>query len=250
MKLIDNISFKTKCYLGGLTAAGLLSPFIFYFSIFGPLSDYSLAHNDQAWANFGSFIGGTIGPILSLFAFLGVLLTIFIQKQQFDLAKEQFEITKKTLNEDLELTKSQYEQAKAQQLLSDLLGIISNTCNDIYFLFHDEDKSPANFQSLFKLSLFMGCMDKNSDEYKKIKSDSSFEIKLMRQRISFLCHTFNLYKNKNGDDTIITMYRDYIGVEVIKFLSANEIGDDEFMKYFPVHTINEMVSRLQKKDNT
>ncbi|UUI59229.1 hypothetical protein [Aeromonas salmonicida] len=249
MKLIDNMSLKMKCYLGGLTASGLLAPFIFYFSIFGPKSDYSLARNDQAWANFGSFIGGTIGPILSLFAFLGVLLTIFIQKRQFDLAKEQFEITKKTLNEDLEITKAQYEHVKTQQLLSDLLGIISNTCNDIYFLFHDKDKAPVNFQSLFKLSILMESMDKNSDKYRKIQNSSLFEIKLMRQRISFLCHTFNLYKNKNGNKEIIAMYRDYIGVEVIMFLSANDITDDEFMDYFPVHTINEMVSKLPEKDN-
>ncbi|CAB5699023.1 Uncharacterised protein [Aeromonas hydrophila] len=92
MKLIDNMSFKTKCFLGGLAAAGLLTPFIFYFSIFGPLSEYSLARNDQAWANFGTFIGGTVGPILSTLACIAVFLTYRSQKEQITLLKEQARI--------------------------------------------------------------------------------------------------------------------------------------------------------------
>lgn len=89
MKLIDNMSLKMKCYLGWLTAAVLLAPFIFYFSIFGPLSNYSLARNDQAWANFGGFIGGTIGPLLSACAFYGVWATYKVQREQLIIAKNQ-----------------------------------------------------------------------------------------------------------------------------------------------------------------
>lgn len=239
--------FRLICLLivTALLIAVLLALPYFYFREFGFLSKYSW-NNDQSWANFGSFIGGTIGPILSLLAFLGVLLTLFVQKKQFDLTKEQFEITKKTLNEDLELTKAQYKHEKEQQLLGDLLGIISNTCNDIYSMFHDENKGPQNFKSLFKLSVYMNSLDKKSDEYREANALSLFEIKLMKQRISFLCHTFNLYKEKNGDYTIIRMYRDHIGVEVVMFFSATGISDDEFMEYFPVHTINKMMSTLQK----
>ncbi|MEI4930732.1 hypothetical protein [Aeromonas caviae] len=243
-------TFRLICSLvvAALLMAVLLALPYLYFREFGFLSKYSW-HNDQSWANFGSFIGGTIGPFLSLLAFLGVLLTLFVQKKQFDLTKEQFEITKKTLSEDLELTKAQYKHEKERQLLSDLLGIISNTCNDIYSMFHDENKAPQNFKSLFTLSLYMKSLSKESDEYKKAITLSSFEIKLMKQRISFLCHVFNLYKEKNGDYTIIRMYRDHIGVEVIMFFSATGINDDEFMEYFPVHTINEMMNALQKSDS-
>ncbi|MDI3429798.1 MULTISPECIES: hypothetical protein [Aeromonas] len=89
MKLIDNMPLKMKCYLTWLTAVGLLAPFIFYFYIFGPQSNYSLARNDQAWANFGSFIGGTIGPLLSACAFYGVWATYKVQREQLTIAKNQ-----------------------------------------------------------------------------------------------------------------------------------------------------------------
>ncbi|WP_421326411.1 hypothetical protein [Aeromonas veronii] len=92
MKLIDNMSFKMKCFLGGLAIAGLLLPFIFYFSIFGPLSAYSLARNDQIWANFGTFIGGTVGPILSTLACIAVFLTYRSQNEQITLLKKQAKI--------------------------------------------------------------------------------------------------------------------------------------------------------------
>lgn len=58
------------------------APLLAYIFTFAPLSDYSLAKNDQAWANFGNFIGGTIGPIFSGLAFIGVWLNYNFIKNQ------------------------------------------------------------------------------------------------------------------------------------------------------------------------
>ncbi|MGL6454473.1 hypothetical protein [Aeromonas caviae] len=67
------------------------TPLYFYFLEFGPLSKYSW-QNNQSWANFGSFIGGTIGPILSGIACIAVYLTYKAQQQQISLFKLQTKI--------------------------------------------------------------------------------------------------------------------------------------------------------------
>ncbi len=60
-----------------------------YFSIFGPQSGYTLAASDAAWSNFGSYVGGVLGPIFSFLAFVGVLLTVYLQAMQLDSVRSQ-----------------------------------------------------------------------------------------------------------------------------------------------------------------
>ena len=41
-----------------------------------------ISENSQDWANFGSYVGGTLSPIIATLALFGLGLTIFQQKQQ------------------------------------------------------------------------------------------------------------------------------------------------------------------------
>ena len=50
--------------------------------------DYDVSSNSGKWADFGSFIGGTISPILAFVSFVAVLFTIKQQKDKNDLEKE------------------------------------------------------------------------------------------------------------------------------------------------------------------
>ena len=60
-----------------------------YFSVFGPQSGYNLAKRDSAWSNFGSYVGGVLGPLFSFLAFGGVLLTVWLQAKQLDILHTQ-----------------------------------------------------------------------------------------------------------------------------------------------------------------
>ncbi|MBL0467498.1 hypothetical protein ACK39F_19290 [Aeromonas veronii] len=63
------------------------APLLLYIYIFAPISHYSLSTSDQAWSNFGSFIGGTIGTIFSFLTFLGAAFAVYYQKKQLDVQK-------------------------------------------------------------------------------------------------------------------------------------------------------------------
>lgn len=63
-----------------------------YFYNFAPKNNFQLSPGDGAWANFGSYIGGVLGPLFSFLAFAGVLLTVWLQAIQLDRAKSQANI--------------------------------------------------------------------------------------------------------------------------------------------------------------
>lgn len=60
-----------------------------YFSVFGPKSGYALSSSDSVWSNFGSYVGGVLGPIFSFLAFGGVLLTVWLQAKQLEASHAQ-----------------------------------------------------------------------------------------------------------------------------------------------------------------
>ena len=60
-----------------------------YFLVFAPASRYSLSRTDGAWSNFGSYVGGVLGPTFALLAFLAVLLTVWLQAKQLESSRRQ-----------------------------------------------------------------------------------------------------------------------------------------------------------------
>lgn len=60
-----------------------------YIYVFGYQSNFTLSTTDNNWANFGSYIGGVLGPIFSFLAFSGVILTVWLQAKQLDVSRNQ-----------------------------------------------------------------------------------------------------------------------------------------------------------------
>jgi hypothetical protein len=68
-----------------LVLVAVLAPMLVvgaYAWIFGPDSNYSLSHHGEDWARFGEYVGGSLGALYGLMAFVGVLLTIRQQQAQ------------------------------------------------------------------------------------------------------------------------------------------------------------------------
>ena len=53
-----------------------------YFYKFAPGNWFQLSDDADDWAAYGSFIGGLLGPVFSLFAFIGLLATVALQFRQ------------------------------------------------------------------------------------------------------------------------------------------------------------------------
>ncbi len=104
---------------GGLVVAVYL---IYFLHFAGDVSNKT-----EVWAQFGDFVGGTAGPILSFFALIALLLTIVLQNKQLTLSSRELELSRAELAETRkELSRSaeaqeqslryQIRQAKAQEI--------------------------------------------------------------------------------------------------------------------------------------
>ncbi|WP_429112351.1 hypothetical protein [Aeromonas rivipollensis] len=86
-------SEKTKMAYGELFillagASLLIISVVSYLWVFIPASNHTLSNNHEAWASFGSFFGGTIGPIISGLAFFYVWKTFSLQSEQLKEMKQ------------------------------------------------------------------------------------------------------------------------------------------------------------------
>lgn len=71
--------------LSGLVAFGIaLVPPLMYAGYNG----WSIVSKQEAWNNFGTFVGGVVGPVLSTFAFFGLLVTVYLTQKQVVMARE------------------------------------------------------------------------------------------------------------------------------------------------------------------
>jgi len=85
--------------------------------IFGLESDKHFAAAQEAWSQFGEFVGGTLGPLLSGLAFIAVLFTLLLQQEAMLAAKRDSANTIKTLSEQTWLS---LEAARLQALTAAL----------------------------------------------------------------------------------------------------------------------------------
>lgn len=97
-----------------LTVSVICAGFLFlYFYQFGG----RLSASTQVWGEFGEYVGGVIGPLLSFAAFLALLLTIRLQIQQINSSESQFYKTSKALDEQSDFLARQQFDSNFFQLL-------------------------------------------------------------------------------------------------------------------------------------
>lgn len=168
-------------------------PLHFYYSEFGFLSKYSF-QNNQAWGNFGSFIGGTIGPMLSFFTVIGVLHTYNIQQKQ------------------LYITDSQKKLGELQPLLnSTTLRIDSILDKDVYEIINNIIPCKKNKEvwSIYLCLMYFGGARNGKAPPQKIdaiKSELKVELAILCQEaenLSYLIEKIGLVTN---DETTREFY--------------------------------------------
>jgi hypothetical protein len=87
---LERFDLLKKWYLWAAITLLTFSPLVVYFMTFGPLSEFKLSKSDQAWANFGSYLSGTVGPLISILAFIGLFITI--KQQQASLTAQAVQL--------------------------------------------------------------------------------------------------------------------------------------------------------------
>lgn len=69
------------------------------------------SQNSSDWSNFGSYMGGIFGPLVSFVTLLAVLKTVYLQRELLDVQQEEFERMSKLQAETFESQQLQIDQA-------------------------------------------------------------------------------------------------------------------------------------------
>jgi uncharacterized membrane protein len=79
----------------------------------------TLSTQRDAWGQFGDYFAGLLNPVFSMLAFLGLVLSIVVQRNE---AKE----ANARLSEQIEINKKELEQAQSQRFGSELLAVVQD----------------------------------------------------------------------------------------------------------------------------
>lgn len=72
----------------------------------------ALSGNSSDWSNFGSYMGGIFGPLVSFITLLAVLKTVYLQRELLDAQKLEFSELRKLQLQEMERQDQQLEIAK------------------------------------------------------------------------------------------------------------------------------------------
>jgi hypothetical protein len=73
----------------GLLMLAVLATLAVHGAYLYELGSPHLSGNSEEWANFGDYVGGTLGTYFSFFAFMGVLATLMLQQRQLEQVQRQ-----------------------------------------------------------------------------------------------------------------------------------------------------------------
>lgn len=106
--------------IGAVAAMAVQGLYLFKFVV-QPGEWFALSSNKSDWGTYGDFVGGTLNPIFSFLAFVGVVLTVVLQARQLDEVKAQAELEE--MQRVASTVAARVDQLLAQDAIGDLLAL-------------------------------------------------------------------------------------------------------------------------------
>lgn len=85
-----------------------------------------LASKSTEWSNFGTYIGGVFGPLISFVTLLAVLKTVYMQRDLLETQKNEFTYLSAKQDQQLVLAKAEAERAKVQAYQATILNVLES----------------------------------------------------------------------------------------------------------------------------
>jgi len=122
----------------------------------------ALAAHSVEWSNFGGYVGGLFGPLVSFVTLLAVLKTVYMQRELLDVQKHEFtqllefqRLESLKQDEQLALAKSEANRAKVHAYQTAVLNLIESYSNE-FRLESNEMFAAADRVSSKHLSILQG----------------------------------------------------------------------------------------------
>lgn len=195
--------------LGGAAVAAFLIILGLYIAYFKNLS---ITNDSATWGTFGDYLGGTLNPIISFLALIGLLYTIHQQAQEMQATREELKQAAEQQRQQVEQQSRQSEIFNLQQFESTFFSLLEQHNKAV-----EKIKAESIFEELhdiYNTKLYQITMSKPSEELSNIHAIKSikqhYELKsyfnLLFQILKFI--SISLSKNSksnNSEDSKITI---------------------------------------------
>lgn len=107
--------------LGGIAVAAFIFVLERYINNF---KTFPIANDSATWGTFGDYLGGTLNPIISFLALIGLLYTIHQQAQEMQATREELEQAAEQQRQQVEQQSRQSEIFNLQQFESTFFSLL------------------------------------------------------------------------------------------------------------------------------
>ncbi len=214
--LVNNSNNQKSITLVVIALAIILSTILLpYIAVFGK---YGLSDKHQAWANFGGYIGGVLGPIFSCLAFIYIIKTFKIQKAQQDDAEIKIQLVE--ISETIRFFLKKADETLSEKVHLDGEGAMSirTALSAVYSL---KNSDISNF-------------DKNTLKKTVKQAVTDDQIFTLLNTLSVLCDLYDEFTKLGGSRIILSAY---INSHLESVLGLHEIDQGnkripETLKYY------------------
>lgn len=193
----DSAAIPHKGLLLGALGAIILVVIVPYFYAFAPDSWLTLSRDPERWAQFGEYVGGTLGPIFAVLAFLAVMHTIIAQKRQATL--DEFQRQMATLSARIEMLLS--ERPPDSKALTDLSEQI-HAFMSIYSLL-----AKIGNEALFDLGKDSAVQLERTTRRELALTSIRRQLAIVEIELQHLVWCLNQYADAGGDEIFAGLYR-------------------------------------------
>lgn len=226
---LNNPSELRKRIVAILIFAPLFLVFGSYLLFFGILNNLPFSQNPEQWGQFGDFIGGTLNPFYALLAFLGVLITIYLQSEQLKEARRLASME------------------EMQRLISSISIEIDSLLKQAPKVVPDEFSGKPNPFTIFTLISALGTSALENDEQFELKKRKTLHCIVLESNaiiieIQQLVWALDEYLEAGGNAVIIEFYKRRYEV-VVSWLNVLGFESERVTNFFKPQDV---VIRLKK----
>ena len=197
-----------------------------YVVIIGSAAGFTLSTSDGNWSNFGSYVGGVLGPSFAFLAFVAVLVTVWLQAQQLELTKQQSHL------EEL-----QRVIATVSKTLDDLLvqpagpignqPVAANAERTVFIVLSAAGTAALNTTSDYIVSA------RNSTVIQSAKDALLLQVGSLSIELQQLVWCLQEYEKEGGSSTVSEFYKRRYSA-VVCWLDASELAkpSERVLEYF------------------
>ncbi|MUK91660.1 hypothetical protein GNP80_04280 [Aliivibrio fischeri] len=213
----------------------VILPLIFWAIFF---HQYNLSYDTNQWANFGSFIGGTVTPILTMISVIAIIFTIYYQRKQLEHSiKDAKEQRREDAKKDLKQRKLEQERRDNQVYYQEAQQSLIRAHDTFFSTDNSNPKNRLTWLTTARNIITAQNLSKEITEGSLIQSYKAFEEDI---RTKFYIKTdYNslrgLFSQKQNFEniepiSIATVKRFIVGMEIDPLNEDHKFTDTELLE--------------------